>query len=714
MAVYKETRREKIKRIWMRYSKFTKAAFFLMLAFFIIGACTIGNYNGAGRSQYLQEDSSVVFYLDQSSDDVLEEVYINVGAAYVEPGKTYSLTLKSSTLTSSTSSVTWSSSYGLGTVRLANVFDSGTTSVGTNFTWIQVRDTSKTWGTSRKLIELTVSCDLLLNEVVFVSESGAVIDAYVTSDDVQEICSDNSYSWSVVRDLGFKNQDDEYKTLLDAQTHYTTGSTTYSNFTQEEIYTLIQIENILDLGAQILSDGSEANVDSDFGPLAVLFLLAGTIVFGRGTFGLRMVPLLFTSALIFLIYLFMRDLYGRKGGTRNEFFAFLTACLFACGGLALTVGRLGLYYSMEAFMALASYYFMYRFFSRGVSSEKPLKSACNILVSGIFFALAVAVDPKMLVACLGVIGLFVAGVVRAELKYRQSVRELRTETNKQNAEMASRDEMHANTVSRKKKERIMAADMSYKRRAMYLLFLVTFLVGTALIYLLSSVPSYFMYQREYGTDSSILYFLKETFTGAFTITNETAYSSGNTMNVFLWLFAAKGATLYENSTTSLYIGMNAQLNIAMALTAFVGFVFLTCYAILYAVTGRQDGPYGTKYSADIVRIYVVLTAGLVSSFLAYLFAGDVSAVQGFLFDIFYLAFIPLTFYSLYVHDTTKRRRLFGKIRMNTISWVMFAVLIVYAVIFLLSLPMVFCIPVATLAAAICFGWTSILNNGYYR
>ena len=78
-----------------------------------------------------------------------------------------------------------------------------------------------------------------------------------------------------------------------------------------------------------------------------------------------------------------------------------------------------------------------------------------------------------------------------------------------------------------------------------------------------------------------------------------------------------------------------------------------------------------------------------------------------------IGFIVLTFYISYMHDTSRVSRVFG-IRMNTTLKVLAGILAVYAVIFLLSVPMYFGIPISTLAATICFGWTTFLSNGYYR
>lgn len=71
------------------------------------------------------------------------------------------------------------------------------------------------------------------------------------------------------------------------------------------------------------------------------------------------------------------------------------------------------------------------------------------------------------------------------------------------------------------------------------------------------------------------------------------------------------------------------------------------------------------------------------------------------------------FYTAYVHDTGARKKLFG-VPMNTTLKVLTGVCVVYALIFVLTIPMLFSIPIAPLAAQICFGWTTFLSNGFYR
>lgn len=701
------------KFLWSK-SKFTKAAFFLVLALFIVGACTIGGFNGGGSAYLAEEGSTVAFYLDYQDGATLDKVYLNAGTAYAETGTAFTVTVR----TSSNSSLSWITSYGFGAKKISNLYSSDAEALGTNYDWVQLRDESNTTAlsTSRRLVQLEFSCPVLVNEVVFVDTNGNVIPAYVEADDVRELLGEEQWvTWGTT--FRAQSGNEGLANLLDAQQNVETGNTVYSDFTEDEMYTLMQIENIVELGSRV-PDGGVFNADTDHGAFAVLPYVLSTLIFGRSAFGLRIVSVLFTAALVWMIWLLARELFAH-GDKEKEGWAFLTACLFAGGGLALTVGRLGLYLPMLAFLIVSSFYFMYRFFTRGISEERPAKSACNILVSGLLFALAVASDPKMLLAGVGVVALFIAGAVRLERAYKAKRQALRAEMRDANAKETSREVMLENAAAAEEKSAALGAELSYARRLVYLLFFVSFAVGTFLFIVLSAIPSNSIFMRLYEANPrsptlGIFDYLGSMFGGAFSLTNATSLAAGNAVNAFGWFVGLKGATLFSASAEGTYSALNAQVNLAMAITALVGFLFLTAYTVLYYVTGGQKGAYASKHAPTVLRAYFVLLAGLVSSLLPYLFAGQVSAAQSMLFNCFYLAFIPLTFFTVSAQDTRERAKLFGRIRMNTAKWVLFWLLVLYAVIFVLSVPMYFGIPLSAAAAAGMFGWTTFVNNGLYR
>ena len=716
MQMEKQTRLQNLKERVRRVPLFGKAAFILVLVFLIVSACTIGGFTGAGRSYYMAADSNVVFYLDYQDGAKLDKVYLNVGSVYGEVGKDFSVEFRYASKSSS-SEPTFSSSM-LGTVKLGNVYTSSVEDTkGTNYDWVKVFDLTeagRSLSTSYCLIRLTVKTEMLVNEVVFVDAEGNIIPAYVTEKSVKSFFTDTQ--WPYYRDLFTKNDHSkEYGKagdpvrLTDAQNNYTDGNTAYTDFTQDEKYTLMQIDDIL-LGRMVVEGTFHAQ--TDFGPFAVLLPMLGTLIFGASPFGLRIFSVLCTTAMIVFVYLLGKRLFKSSG------FGFMFACFAALGGLALTVGRLGLAYAMIALFAVAAYYFMFKFYEDGISKERPVKSAANVLISGIFFAFLFATDPKAVFALIGLAALFVVGWVRIHRQGKAELAAVRKAALDKNAAAGSEEDMLKNLQESEHQERLIRMENGYSSRVLWLFFIVSFIVATVLITVLSAIPSYFTYVKLYDANPAvptigIFGLVWAAVKDSFTLANTTAFTSANAINPFGWFLSLKGATLFSSGNESVYTAMNAQMNLALAITSLIGLIFTTIYVILYFATGKTKSAYASAHTSGILNAYFLLLAGLVTSLLQYLFAGSSSAANSLLFTVFYGGFAVLMFYTAYVHDTGARKKLFG-VPMNTTLKVLTGVCVVYALIFVLTIPMLFSIPIAPLAAQICFGWTTFLSNGFYR
>lgn len=716
MQMEKQTRLQNLKERVRRVPLFGKAAFILVLVFLIVSACTIGGFTGAGRSYYMAADSNVVFYLDYQDGAKLDKVYLNVGSVYGEVGKDFSVEFRYASKSSS-SEPTFSSSM-LGTVKLGNVYTSSVEGTkGTNYDWVKVFDLTeagRSLSTSYCLIRLTVKTEMLVNEVVFVDAEGNIIPAYVTEKSVKSFFTDTQ--WPYYRDLFTKNDHSkEYGKagdpvrLTDAQNNYTDGNTAYTDFTQDEKYTLMQIDDIL-LGRMVVEGTFHAQ--TDFGPFAVLLPMLGTLIFGASPFGLRIFSVLCTTAMIVFVYLLGKRLFKSSG------FGFMFACFAALGGLALTVGRLGLAYAMIALFAVAAYYFMFKFYEDGISKERPVKSAANVLISGILFAFLFATDPKAVFALIGLAALFVVGWVRIHRQGKAELAAVRKAALDKNAAAGSEEDMLKNLQESEHQERLIRMENGYSSRVLWLFFIVSFIVATVLITVLSAIPSYFTYVKLYDANPAvptigIFGLVWAAVKDSFTLANTTAFTSANAINPFGWFLSLKGATLFSSGNESVYTAMNAQMNLALAITSLIGLIFTTIYVILYFATGKTKSAYVSAHTSGILNAYFLLLAGLVTSLLQYLFAGSSSAANSLLFTVFYGGFAVLMFYTAYVHDTGARKKLFG-VPMNTTLKVLTGVCVVYALIFVLTIPMLFSIPIAPLAAQICFGWTTFLSNGFYR
>ena len=96
-------------------------------------------------------------------------------------------------------------------------------------------------------------------------------------------------------------------------------------------------------------------------PLAKLAMVAGMSVFGENSFGWRVPAAIFSTGIVFLVYLIAKKLFN------DEVLALLSAAAIALDGLTLVLGRIGMNDSYFLFFALLSVYFFLK--------EKDLGSA---------------------------------------------------------------------------------------------------------------------------------------------------------------------------------------------------------------------------------------------------------------------------------------------------------------------------------------------------
>lgn len=735
MQIKQEQRQKKPKAARNRFTKFGIAAACLVLVFLIAGACTIGGFSSPGSAYYLPAEQYIVYYLDFQEDEngdtaSLASVYVNVGAVYTDIGDTFTLEFRHGNASGSYTNGKFSSA-GMGKIALANIYqapaedtegeESADTAaaLGTNYGWVKAFDYTEdpVSYSSYRLVRVSASCDMLLYGISFVDTQGEVIPAYTAEADVRGFFG-SSY-WPSYRDLFRANDRSSAYGALGEPAALTDGAapaagdTAYSQFTQEEKYTLLQMDNIR-LGS-IVADGTY-NASTDFGPLAALLPMLGTLVFGVCPFGLRIVPLLCTAGLLAVLYFFGKELLRRPG------WGFLLAALTAFGGLALTVGRLGLAYAPIALCAVAAYWCMFRFFRRGVSAAKPAAGACSVLASGLCFALAMALDPKCIFALLGLAGLFAAGMVRQKRKDAAALAKVRAAAaeGEEAAQSASGAPQSASGAPQSDTPQSYALDtaQSYARRLAWLFAVLGFIAATVAFIALAFLPQYFTYMQLYEADPSapslgFFTLLFRALGDAFAVSDVTALSAANAASCFGWLIGFKGATLFSAGEGGTYIALNAQANYAMLLVALVGFVRSTVYTLQYAFGDGQKRREAGEAASSFVAAYCVLTAGALTSLLQYAFCGGANAAQSMLFYAFFFGYIPLLFALLRSRDASAPRVLFG-IRTDRTGILLACACALFIIVFALTLPMQFCIPLAEGAAAAMFGWTTLANNGVYR
>ncbi len=135
-------------------------------------------------------------------------------------------------------------------------------------------------------------------------------------------------------------------------------------------------------------------------PLGKLFIASGILIFGLNTLGWRIIPLIFGAVMIPVMYIFGKRMFNtRFGGFSCAFLLSLECMHFVLSRIAMVD------IILSAFMLLM-FYFFYTYY-RGEFFKQGWKNAyAPLLLSGIFFGLAVSVKWTALYGALGVLVLF--------------------------------------------------------------------------------------------------------------------------------------------------------------------------------------------------------------------------------------------------------------------------------------------------------------------
>lgn len=301
-------------KVGKKLSGWLKGFIVLFALFFAAGFATLGSFRNTGKSfAYTSGDGNLAsFNLDKASgQSKLMYIYINVGNIYTATGSDITITVKRSTQQSVKPSIKVDS------VTLGNIYSLKEKSrEGGNFNWVQLA--YKEDGVSAACISVSATGNFDLNEIVCIADDGKPIPISVNSEYSQ----------------GFTSAQKKQMTrAIDAQNSFKNSSASYYNFTQEEAYFMTSIHTVLG-GKNIRSD-SVYTMDTDFNSLATVLMLPSVVIFGDSPFALRLTPFLATCATLLFVYLLGSLLF------KDEKYGFIFAFIFAVGGLATTVGRMG-------------------------------------------------------------------------------------------------------------------------------------------------------------------------------------------------------------------------------------------------------------------------------------------------------------------------------------------------------------------------------------
>ena len=599
-----------------------------LVLFFAVGVCTLGSVKTSGESMTVVAGTPV--YYDLGGSVKVNAVYVNIGAIHGEIGSDATITMKKTTSLTSAADATWAN---LSSPKAVGNITSTDNIEGAQYNWIAIA-TGVNSNASKLAFHTSVNLELC--EIVVLGTSGNIIE-------VKPYTYGSTYGEAEVA-ATLDAQENFEKLIEDGVVNLKTGA--FDNFTQEEGYYMSVVQNFLS-GNEFYKD-SKRLLDRNFNYFATLLMAPSVAIFGTSVFALRLPAFLATCLLVVFAFLLMKEL------TKKDKYAFFFSLLFMLGGLATTVGRFGAPYALVACALFGSLYFMYRFFARGISSKDVFKGGMNVLVSGLFGAAALAMDTAAIFPVLGIFVLFAFGMKRQKTAHELALQKL---SDAKESDVARETYMYG-----------------LKNRAAYGMAGLGFGVGTLFILLLAGVFAYFPYVRAGKENNGFLIVLWNGIADGFRSNAVTSVTVKSKVSILSWLLPFSGATLYEGAKASgEYLTWSVFPNTILCFAALAAFIACTVKAVMDIVKKKND-----REDLRVRRTYFVLLGGMVAAMVAGLARGNVSALGGMLFQLFYFGFLPLAWMAFTKPDCKK---------CNTVATIIGITLVVAAaVVFAISVP----------------------------
>ena len=527
------------KNFWKSASKYFRAFLITALAFLVIGLGTLGSVMSTGDSFVLtskqsgdEKEPSLMFHvmlpegLDEDTDEYnlyVKKVLVNVGAVYAPAGEDTDIRIGRGTspdlIYSLTYPLTVPSVY-----RAENGSDEALSNGPYNWAVFDVTSvTEKGW----RLRDYAYYCffarsnSVRINEVVFVAENNDLPE----EERKPVVLAAELDDASIIRRAEGETKEEALErasAVLDSQYLPTLSSSSFYCYSEEEAYSMMTIAEMRAGGSYVKGDTYLA--DTVYNALGTDILAFGTLVFGMSPFGLRFFPFLAAFGVLVLGYFLVRDL------SKSERAGFIFAVLYALSAAFFAAGHLGTPLMLGVFFFTASVYFCHKFYAKGMKTA-DFKGALPVILSALFGALAVCTNGVWVIPMLGVIALFVVGMVRQRKAkaYYLAKAEAMPEA------PAAAEE----TPVPSPKEHV---EREYRRkdRAAIASFAVVFLIGSLVLSLLAVIPAYLPYVRVFGDPAApmgVFAVAWKLFAGGFTGVNVTSYAQSWSLHT---IFAGTG------------------------------------------------------------------------------------------------------------------------------------------------------------------------------
>ena len=575
----------------------------------------------------------------------LSEIWVNFGAVDVPADETAKVKFWYST--SSTTENWYSSTLGEAEVPAA--------AEGGLYRWVKMKSDFNL-STFYEYIKITSETDLVINEVAFVDKNGDLVEISVENPDMVTD-EDGKATDRPVR----HNQ----SAICDEQSSF---------FVKENrVNALSARESVLVTSAWNMLKGKGFTLDETAPPLAQMLIAAGVAVFGATTLGARVVPFLFGLGVVALLFLFGRRLL------KSDWYGLLFSGLFVLSGLGLAMMLTASVHMIATFFVLLAFYFLYEFWQYGVDSAHKFASVVPVVLSGIFFALALVSDLASVYALAGLACVFAFVLIRQYKAYRARAAKAERAEGKTAEKAVYTDKLFTSLIA----------------------FVAAYGFGVFVMIILSYGIVFKTYGLFYGT-KNLFKVIGESLSGM--LGRTPASGAGNAANAFGWLVNFRAETLFPSSAgEGLTNAAYAMSNIALLVLSLACFLYVTVYMISSLAAKSKLTAAESEYYRAIRRPYLLLLAGFLSAFLFYAFRVRAGVTAFLLADCFYIGFIVLAAKSAAFFRGKTLFAVRGRAiaAIDIVCWSLLAVVLVF---FALMLPGIWGITLSDGAAKGMFGW----------
>lgn len=662
-----------------KLSPFFIAFIALALVFLAVGLGTLGSFRTRGESYEFSgpvyvdgeaQTSTVTFRLDPSIKETysdsngkeqtrtvylqIDDIYVFTEAIYSEPGRSAGIKVQYSSSADSQSRTT------VGTMLLENIF-TGENDIEPDEKGKLIKATDELYrwsaplgGVIRAMSTRSIqsnqywhlsaeSANIRIEEVVFVGSprSGEsnytqyVIPAAISKATPirDQLPAEAAAAAQALLDGEINAQAQAYKTAMNDSSVKekpalpdlpVNAVSSFDAFTKSEIYSLLTIAEMKNGGNHSVNAAGNAagedprvyTVESVYNTLGMDLVALGTDMFGVSPFGLRFFPMLFSFGLLIVGFFFVLQLTG------SDRAAFVFSLLYVFCDLAFSLGHLGTPLTAGLFFVALSLLLVHKFYKNGMKKANLL-GALPLLFGGLAGAAAICVNGALLIPVLGIVGLFIAGMVRQQKARRYyldaAIEEYEAKETHVVTETEEGTDAPAEPSAAKKKVLRVVSEYRAKNLTAGLGFAAALILGTFILSLLCLIPVSYpllkMYDNSAAPSMSIFTLGWKAFAGGFAGVNELG-NMPSQWSLFITLFRGTGSS---------YAVTGVAINAVAAVMALVGVGFAV-WRIVCAVK--------TNGKAELRRTLVPL-AGLVISLICAAFADTL----GFIFLAYVFGFV---------------------------------------------------------------------------